>query len=168
MNTKLAKEIENTIKEGRFQFAVKCLNEIMQINSDTNFVFSPSCIYEALLRMYMLIKGSIAMRLNEILSLKNINLIDLTNYCSYNKKKEQWSKIIKKQKDLPDPSCDCYVKCWCKHDIKFYDKAVLHMFGSEINSLDLLLDSDDNMDEVNSVLRQIVNQTKGYIYYPED
>ncbi|XP_029164070.1 uncharacterized protein LOC114935389 isoform X2 [Nylanderia fulva] len=134
MNTKSAREIEKTIKQGRFRFAMKCLHKVMEVNPNRNLIFSPPCIYNALFLTHFLIKGAIEERLKLILCLGIFSKTDFMNYCSYKKSKgEIWM--------LNSETCINDIRCWINHNIEDFPpkiaKTISYLFEEPIISLEI-------------------------------
>ncbi|XP_029170352.1 serine protease inhibitor 88Ea-like [Nylanderia fulva] len=136
MTSKEATRIKNILKEMRFQFAFKCLNDIMKINPKENIAFSPPCIYKGLLITYLMVKGDIEERLKNILLLTEISKQDLINYRGHIK----YSKNV----SMDNPECYSYdVKCFIKPNIQLQDTLSRFMHTAAT-----ILDSSTNSEHL--------------------
>ncbi|XP_029164068.1 uncharacterized protein LOC114935389 isoform X1 [Nylanderia fulva] len=161
MNTKSAREIEKTIKQGRFRFAMKCLHKVMEVNPNRNLIFSPPCIYNALFLTHFLIKGAIEERLKLILCLGIFSKTDFMNYCSYKKSKgEIWM--------LNSETCINDIRCWINHNIEDFPpkiaKTISYLFEEPIISLEIC--KTCKQTKIGNVNRLLKKSVDGFISEP--
>ncbi|XP_029170371.1 uncharacterized protein LOC114940056 [Nylanderia fulva] len=160
MSEERAREIETQLKDGRFNFAIKCLHEVMKVNPDKNFVFSPLSIYEGLFLTNILITGEITNRLITILSLNGISKADLINYCIC--KKESTIKFVVYPEHL---YCTHNIMCWLKYVMNDSEaESVLsHFIYGPINYLNTNKFSELKVNYINKLIGRAVR--KGCFYY---
>ncbi|XP_029170354.1 serine protease inhibitor 88Ea-like [Nylanderia fulva] len=150
MSPEEATRIHNIVKELRFQFAFKCLGDIMKINPKENIVFSPPCIYEGLLIIYIMLKGKIEKRLKNILLLTEISKKDLMNYGDHIKYSKNASH------DYPEHySYDAC--CFITPNICLQD-ALYHIMYTSATKLDSFRNSEHLTNYINDkVLKNAVH-----------
>ncbi|XP_029170366.1 serine protease inhibitor 88Ea-like [Nylanderia fulva] len=147
-----AYRIENIMKEKRFQFAFRCLDDIMKINPKENIVFSPSCIYKALLIIYIMVKDDIEKRLQNILLLTEISKQDLINYSDFTT-----ISTIASVDHINIPHYSQDVRCFIKPNIRLHQQSFPFMFSS-VSNLNLFENSECLINYINNkVLKKAVN-----------
>ncbi|XP_029164066.1 uncharacterized protein LOC114935388 isoform X2 [Nylanderia fulva] len=154
MSDERSKEVE-TIKQGRFRFAMKCLHKVMGANQNKSFVFSPACLYDALFLTFFLIKGEISERLKEMLCLGPINIskTDFINYYSYRRnRRQEWIPYSQ--------NCNYDIRCWMDLNQKKFlpklENTISYFFDNPMNNSKQYRNCKDQIRHVNELLNRLV------------
>ncbi|XP_029157865.1 serpin B5-like [Nylanderia fulva] len=143
--------ISDLLSETHFEFAIKCLKNVMHIKKSENFVFSPYSIYEGLLLTYFASREDTELWLKRILLYENFppKLYLLHDVA------------MKMDKKLPN----CYEKnsCWITNSIGCINKKMELLFTDELK----LVPFDENSINLKNWINKLLSiKTQKYIHKP--